>query len=216
MNVKLAAQILNTTVGNTILDFEPDEAKETANFCLLMDSFFDYCNVRNTKEYMSKRKSFLEPYKYTNDERFHWLKNTFLQYFADWKNNIETRSGKYSAIEKSKMFIPYQTHEGITMTVNSLVECVQFLLGRGLPYVLTKVFCQDYLEIYFGKQRAVSCRKDNPNLRDTGHNDNIIKSQFTIRPLGGNVRQHQNKWEIDETPVPKKPRKLLHTMLDMK
>ena len=162
MNVKLAAQILSTTVGNTILDFGPDEAKETGNFCLLMDSFFDCCNVRNKKEYMSKRKS------------FHWLKNTFLQYFADWKNSIETRSGKYSEIEKSKMFIPYLTHEGITMTVNSLVECVQFLLGRGLPYVLTEVFCQDCLENYFGKQRAVSCRKDNPNLRDTGYNDNII------------------------------------------
>ena len=127
MNVKLAAQILSTTVGNTILDFGPDEAKETRNFSLLMDSFFDCCNVRNTKECINK---------YINDERFDWLKNTFLLYFADWKNNIETRSGKYFAIEKSRMFIAHQTHEGITMTDTSLIECVQFLLGRGLPYVL--------------------------------------------------------------------------------
>ena len=97
------------------------------------------------------------------------------------------------------------SNEGITMRVHSLIECVQFLLERGLPYVLTEVFCQDYLENYFGKQRAVTCRKDNPNLRNTGYNDNIINSQFIIWPLAGNVRKHQNKWEIDETPVPKKP-----------
>jgi hypothetical protein len=77
MNVKLAVQILSATVGNTLLEFGPGEASETANFCLLMDKFFDCCNVTNTKEYIKNRKVFLKPFTDCSDERFYWLKNNF-------------------------------------------------------------------------------------------------------------------------------------------
>ena len=40
MSVKLAAQILNSLVGNILKEFGPPEASGTAEFCRLMDTFF--------------------------------------------------------------------------------------------------------------------------------------------------------------------------------
>ena len=42
---------------------------------------------------------------------------------------------------------------------------------------------KDDLENYFGRQRAIGRRKDNPSDRDVGYNDNTIKSQFSVRLL---------------------------------
>ena len=41
MNVKLAAQVLSSTVGKTINQYGSPEFVETARFCCMMDSFFD-------------------------------------------------------------------------------------------------------------------------------------------------------------------------------
>ena len=89
------------------------------------------------------------------------------------------------------------------ITAKSLTECVKYLLDNGIKYVLTEVFCQDKLKNYFGKQGAIGRRKDNPNLRDFGYTDNIIKSQFTMQPLGENVRRQHSEQEINHTPLPK-------------
>ena len=48
MRVNLAAQVLSDTVGNVLHQFGPPEATGTANFCLMMDKFFECLNVRNT------------------------------------------------------------------------------------------------------------------------------------------------------------------------
>ena len=47
MNVKLAPQVLSSTVTKTLTLYGPPEAAGTANFCLLMDSFLDIMNMRN-------------------------------------------------------------------------------------------------------------------------------------------------------------------------
>ena len=88
MNVKLAAQILSSLVGNILKEFGPPEASGTAEFCVLMDTFFDCLNVRNKEEYKIKRKPNLKPYSHVNDERISWLKNEFLRYFQEWGNSI--------------------------------------------------------------------------------------------------------------------------------
>ena len=91
------------------------------------------------------------------------------------------------------------------LTSKSLIQCVQFLLNAGMKHVLTDIFSQDRLENSFGKQRAIG-RRDNPNLWAVGYNDNIIKSQFTISPIGGNVQSEYNASKIDTTPVPRRNR----------
>ena len=47
-------------------------------------------------------------------------------------------------------------------------------------HILSERFCQDDLENYFGKQRAIGRRCDNPTVRDFGSNAITIKSQFSV------------------------------------
>ena len=78
------------------------------------------------------------------------------------------------------MFSSRQTYERLQITVHSFKNVCVYLLEQGIPYVLSEKFCQDDLENYFGRQRAIGHRCDNPNVRDVGYNDNSIKSQFSV------------------------------------
>ena len=170
----------------------------------MMDTFFDCLNVKNTVEHKVKNKPFLKPYDSVDDIRFEWLDN-FLHYFELWKESIEERQGNFTQNAKSNMFLSWQTYEGIQVTVHSFKEVCKFLLQQGVPYILSERFCQDDVENYFGRQRAIGRRRDNPTLRDTGYNDNTIKTHYSVRPIAGNVRANLNKFnDIDETPLPKR------------
>ena len=81
--------------------------------------------------------------------------------------------------------------------------CKYLLTETGISYILSEKFCQDYLENYFGKQRAVGERRDNPNVRSVGYNDNLIKTQYSVYPIAGNIRGDISKWN-DITAVPLK------------
>ena len=98
----------------------------------------------------------------------------------------------FTLTERNNKFLSQQTYEGLQITVHSLKEVVPFLLKNGLDYVLSERFCQDDLENYFGCQRAIQRRQDNPNARNTLVNDNLIKSQYDIKPIQGNVRPSEN------------------------
>ena len=140
MNIKLAVQVLSSTIGNVLQEFGPSDAAETAKFCALMDQFFDCTNVRNTKEHVYKRKSFLKPYVSDDDKRFIWLREVFLKYFSDWKISIDRKHGNLSATEKSKLFISWKTYEGIQMTTYSLIDCVTFFGNTELLYHIQMQF----------------------------------------------------------------------------
>ena len=202
MNVKLAAQVLSSSVSNVLNNFGPPEAAGTAKFCSMMDSFFDILNIRNTIEHKHDQKPFLVPFTSVGDARFVWLREVFLQYFKDWMQSINDRQGgNFSKNAKAHMFISWQTHEGIKLTVNSTIELVQFLLNNDVSYVLTERFCQDPLENYFGRQRSMGARKDNPSMRDFGYNDNTIRNQKIFRPIQGNVADAAVV-EFSNEPVP--------------
>ena len=83
INVKLAAQVLISTVSKTLKSNGPPEAAGTAKFCLLMDSFFDMMNIRNTPLHESARKPFMSRFTSVNADRFGWLQNVFIKYFED-------------------------------------------------------------------------------------------------------------------------------------
>ena len=103
------------------------------------------------------------------------------------------------------MFISWQTYEGLQITVHSFKEVCKFLLQNGVKYVLSERFCQDDLENYFGRQRTIGHRHDNPTVRDVGYNDNLIKTQFSVRPIAGNVHGPSHNFNsIDDTPLPKR------------
>ena len=117
MNVKLAAQILSSTVSNVLLNYAPPEAAETAQLCSLMDTFFDILNIRDVNSHKFDLKPSLVPFSTINDPRFSWLCNIFLQYFEDWLQSIENREGNFSKRAKNKMFISQETYKGLKISV---------------------------------------------------------------------------------------------------
>ena len=143
-------------------EYGSPDAIKTSRFCLMMDTFFDIVNIRNNYEHVHKLKPNLKPFDSPNDSRLSWLTNDFLDYFNDWLVSIENRPGNYDKTAKSKMFISWQTHQGLKITVKSINDCIKFLLHNHVSYVLTERFYQDPLENYFGRQRSLGARKDNP------------------------------------------------------
>ena len=207
MNVRLAAQILSESVFQALRTYGPPDALETATYCQMFDKFFDCLNVRNTKEHLTKAKPLLKPYESENDERFTWLVDTFLKYFSDWKQSIQDRPGNFTDNARANMFLSWQTYEGVKITVHSSIELTKFLLQNDVPYVLTERFCQDPLENYFGRQRSLGRRKDNPSLRDFGYNDNTIRTSKIFRPIAGNCRNDDPTLaKLDVETVPCRPR----------
>ena len=114
------------------------------------------------------------------------------------------------------MFISWQTHEGFQLTVYSVIEATQFLLQEGMEFVLTEPFCQDSLEEYFGHQRKLGRRNDNPDIQAFDYNNNAIRIQRQVSCLSGNTRGRKDRtraWEqITDDPIPCKKKKSDQTL----
>ena len=96
------------------------------------------------------------------------------------------------------MFLSWQTYEGFSITVHSAIEVVRFLLEEGMEFVLTERFCQDPVEEYFGKQRQLGRRSDNPDIHQFGYNSNTIRIERSISCQSGNTKGRKDtkkSWE---------------------
>lgn len=62
-------QVLSESVAIGLRTYFKDEAEETANFVQMFDQFFDCLNVTNYTKHYTKRKPFLAPYRWGNDNR---------------------------------------------------------------------------------------------------------------------------------------------------
>ena len=120
MNVKLAAQVLSSTVSKTLTSYEPPEAAGTAKFCLLMDSFFDIMNIHNIQLNEFERKPVLASFTSVTDNRFGWLQNFLLKYFEDWLTSIEQHPGNFSRNAHTNMFISWQLFEGLKIRPSNI------------------------------------------------------------------------------------------------
>ena len=91
------------------------------------------------------------------------------------------------------MFLSWQTYEGFQTATYSVIEATKFLLQEGMEYVLTERFCQDPIEEYFGSQRKIGRRSDNPDIKMFGYNDNTIDSQRSVSCQSGNTRGRKDR-----------------------
>lgn len=139
MNVRLAAQVLSSSMSKVLLNFGPKSSSTTAQYCQMIDSFFDIVNIRNTSDYLQKLKPLLEPFSSPDDPRLDWLTGEFLDFFKSWLKSIQARPGKFTKTDHEKMFISRQTYEGLQVTAYSVKECVQFLLKNGICSYVLKV-----------------------------------------------------------------------------
>ena len=208
MRVNLAAQVLSATMAAVLKAYSPPDTAGTARLCEMVDSFFDCLNVRSTTEHQRKRKPFLAPYTSVEDQRFQWLQNDFLGFLRDWKGSTANRPGNFTQNARSRMFLSWQTHEGFQITTYSVIEATKFLLNEGMEFVLTERFCQDTIEEYFGSQRKLGRRSDNPDIRMFGYNSNTIRTQRAVSCQSGNTRGRKDKtraWDnISNDPLPKR------------
>ena len=188
MTVSYAAQVLSQTMGNVLEQFGTSDAKETAKYCKMLDRFFDCLDVRNINECELKRKESLKPYTSCDDSRLEWLINDFIKYLDDWHTEVKETPGNLSKSERAKKFISWQTYKGLQINCHSMVGLVSFLLKEGMPYVLSERFCQDPLENYFGNQRSMGRRSDNPDIQQFGYNDNTVRIQRHVSHSSGNTR----------------------------
>ena len=73
-----------------------------------------------------------------------------------------------------------------------MIEATKFPLWHQVKYVLSEYFCQDAFENWFGRQRSLGLRKDNPSMVVFGYNNNAIRNQNHFKPIAnGNVA---DKW----------------------
>ena len=79
------------------------------------------------------------------------------------------------------------------ITVHSVIEAIKFPLQEGMEFVLTEHFCQDPVEEYFGKQRKIGRRSENPDIRMFGYNNNTIRIQRSVSCQSGNTRGRKDK-----------------------
>ena len=214
MRVNLAVQVLSKSMAEALRRSMPmDEVSETANFCQLMNDFFDCCNVRSIHEHERKQNQLLAPYEKCDDPRFVWLIDVFLKYFLDWKEEIHSKAKELTKDQMGRMFISLQTFEGLQISVHSQIECTKFLLQNGVKFVLTERFMQDCLEEYFGHQRQRGRRSDNPDAVQFGYNDRILQVQRNAGLVSrGNVgarrKEGELRWPtIRDEPLPKKKKK---------
>ena len=66
MNVRLAAQVLSTTVSKDLSNYGPADAAGTAEFGLMFDKFFDIMNVSSTTASSRQLKPFRAPFSSTD------------------------------------------------------------------------------------------------------------------------------------------------------
>ncbi|XP_070545584.1 uncharacterized protein [Ptychodera flava] len=209
MRVNLAAQVLSRSVANAIEASGCQQVTETVKFIRMFNKFFDCLNVRSINECTRTGNPDVRPYTDVNDPRFEWLQNDFLQYFAEWKEQVDNRQGVFTRKEKGQMMLSYQTLQGIEITVRSFVEACKFLLQQGAQFVLSEHFSQDPLEQWFGKQRQAGGWNENPTVQEFDYNTVNLRVQGSslTAPVTGNTNMHREAMQFaNDTPLEKRPR----------
>ena len=74
MNIKLAAQVLSSTVSKVLLKYGTPAAAGTAKFCSLMNMFFNMMNIRDKNSHKFELKPSLLPFSRV-DETTCWAGN---------------------------------------------------------------------------------------------------------------------------------------------
>ena len=85
-------------------------------------------NTQNNQSLEFELKPMSAPRRSVNDRRFSWLRNAFLMSSHDWANSVQHRQRNFTKDAGQKMFISWQTYEGLKISANSIIEATQFLL----------------------------------------------------------------------------------------
>ena len=186
MRVKLAAQVLSSTMANAIRQRDRPEMFGTAAFCQIMDKWFDCLNGR----YLKAPKPNLRPYMANdpNDPRYQWLEDYFLGWLTEWETEINALPGLTQS-EKNKFLLSYQTSQGLKITTKSFLDLSRALLAEeGAQFLLPEKLNQDRLEVFFAKLRRGCGDSDNPTVEEARHRivSLIVAGRQVMAPRNAN------------------------------
>ena len=80
--------------------------------------YFGIMDIQNNQSLEFEWIPMLGPLRSVNDRRFSWVGNVFLKSFQDWINSVQHRQENFSKDNGQKMFISWQTYEGLKISVN--------------------------------------------------------------------------------------------------
>ncbi|CAC5369285.1 THAP9 [Mytilus coruscus] len=127
-------------------------------------------------------------------------------YMKEWKQSIMQRPN-LTLSQKLSMQLSAQTLAGVKISINSITECVKFMLDQGADFVLTYNFNQDPLEQHFGHYRHKGGANNNPSVyevRNTMTQLRAVGAQ-ALNPKRGNITNvNNNENVIDNTKLPRK------------
>ncbi|KAJ1528910.1 hypothetical protein ONE63_007279 [Megalurothrips usitatus] len=206
MKVLYPAQVLSHTVGMDLKSRKWKGTSETVDFILLVNDVFDYLNGAHTQHGKRTANPKLNPYTDPEDQRFEKLMGV-LKYFLDWETEVKAKS--VSAKIKEKMLLARATLDGIEITINAFIRATQYMLKEEKAYFINaRVYNQDPLEQYFGKQRASLGGKSNPNSEESFFTDRRISNHrnYNVRKRSGNTQAENRQMEVSDEPLPKRKR----------
>ena len=186
MRVKLAAQVLSSTMANAMRMRSKPELSESAVFCETFDKWFDCLNGRCLKA----SKPDLRPYyaNNVNDPRYQWLEKEFLGWLSAWETEVEALPD-LSKTQKNKLLMSYQTIQGLRITTKSFVTLAPILLSEeGAQFLLPEKFNQDRLEVFFAKLRRGCGDSDNPTIEEARHRivSLLVAGRHVMAPRNAN------------------------------
>ena len=91
---------------------------QNSTLLLINGLTFDILNTQNNQSLEFEWKPMLAPLRSVNDWRFSWLRNVFLKSFQDLLNSVQECLGNFTKGAGQKMFISWQTYEGLKISVN--------------------------------------------------------------------------------------------------
>ncbi|KAK3920775.1 Transposable element P transposase [Frankliniella fusca] len=207
MKVSYAAQVLSNTVAQDLKSRNIPGTSETVTFIKKVNDFFANVNGAWSQQGIRTANYRLNPYSSVDDPRFEELLD-FEKYFLDWQNEVQNNV-KIPKGSKGKAILSHQTLEGIYITVNAFIGAVKYLVkDAGVKFVCARVFCQDALEQYFGKQRASCGGGQNPTVDAFMNNDMriTIHRDMNTRKRSGNTQASSSHVDISNEKLAKLPR----------
>ena len=159
MSVKLAAQVLSSSVADSI-DFlreagDPrfQNSEGTVKFIRIIDCAFDLLNSRNPHG-----KGYKKPLRLIEKEQ--WFST--VEKSINYLHNLQDENGTRLMSHRRNTFV-----KGLIIALKSVKELAMLLLTRPVSpfsYVLTYKFSQDHLELLFSCIRSSGGFNNNPNV----------------------------------------------------
>ena len=123
----------------------------------------------------------------------------------NWKKQVSAMP--ISQKEKEKMLPPQPTMNGLEISIRGIEGATRYFLEEGEgKFVMARVYSQDPLEQYFGKQRMGGGGSRNPNAAQFMQKQVslAIQKDLGVRTRGGNSTEESVGMSISDEPLPKR------------